>query len=678
MSSSTGTRTPRPARNIARPVGAPVLVSIGALLVALTVVAMAFAMVVAEGNYVPAESGLPDPGPIVGWGSPILRTLTDLAAIATIGWLLSATFLTPSSRDGVVSRQGRTDLRFATGAALVWATLALLQMFFELANVLGLTLSKAATPDIVSTYANEIPTTRALVFMALLAFVVAVGTLVTATTGASAAWLLVAVVAATLPALAGHAAGLGDHALATTAGVAHVVAAVLWIGGLLALAVHAARRSMPLEHAVRRFSTIALIAIVLLAVSGIGNAYTRLDNAGQLITTGYGQMVIVKAVLIVGLGAIGWIMRSRIASTLGRSSRASVFGRVAGIELAIMALAVGIGVALASSPTPRVEVLLDSYGESLLGFAYPPAPTIANVSLTFAFDPLFFTACLVAGALYVAGVVRMTRRGDRWPWLRTVSWLAGLLVIMWTTNAGIAVYAQVSVGLHMVQHMTMTMLAPILLVMGAPATLALRALKPAVGNERGPREWLVWFLHSWITRILTNPFYVFVVYVIGLYGLYFTPAFGWLMGSHVGHVFMQVHFIVSGYLFYWVLIGIDPRPKPLPYWGRLILLLIALAVHGFFAVALMMGSEPLASEWYGIVQPDWIADPLRDSLNGGQVAWGLSEIPSLIVLIAIAVQWSRSDEREAVRSDRQADRDEDAELKAYNEHLASLHRRGRE
>ena len=259
--------------------------------------------------------------------------------------------------------------------------------------------------------------------------------------------------------------------------------------------------------------------------------------------------------------------------------------------------------------------------------------------------------------------------------LRTVSWLIGIAVVIWCTNAGISRYAQVSAGLHMVQHMTLTMLAPVFLVMGAPATLALRALKPARGNERGPREWLVWLLHSWITRLLTNPFYVFFVYVIGLYGLYFTPAFGWLMGSHVGHVLMQVHFIVSGYLFYWILIGIDPRPKPLPYWARLVFLLIALSVHGFFAVALMMGTSPLAVEWYGLVQPPWIADPLRDTLDAGQVAWGLSEIPTLIVLVVIAVQWARSDDREAVRMDRQADRDDDAELRAYNERLAALSRR---
>jgi len=188
----------------------------------------------------------------------------------------------------------------------------------------------------------------------------------------------------------------------------------------------------------------------------------------------------------------------------------------------------------------------------------------------------------------------------------------------------------------------------------------------------------VWFLHSWITRILTNPFYVFIVYVLGLYGLYLTPAFGWLMGSHVGHIVMQVHFLTSGYLFYWVVIGIDPRPRPLAYWGRLMLLLLALAVHGFFAVILMMSTVPLAEEWYGIVRPPWVPDLLQDSLNGGQVAWALSEIPTLIVMIVISVQWARSDDREAKRNDRQADRDGNAELQSYNARLARLAERDRQ
>jgi putative copper resistance protein D len=648
------------------------ITAISAALIALGIVAMAFGLVVAGGNYQPGLPGLPDSGPIVGWGLPILRTLTDIAAVVTIGWLLAATVLDPSGKNGIVSKTGRADLVRATWCAAIWAVLALVQMLFELAYVLGLPLSEAMSADQISTFVNEIPATRALFVMAILAVVVATGSVLTSTTGAGAAWLIISVAAATLPALAGHSSGLGDHALATTCGVAHVVSVVVWMGGLAALAVHAMRRDIPLQRAVQRFSTIALVAILLAAASGFGNAYTRLDSASQLFTTGYGQVLLLKTGLIVGLAIIGWAMRQNIIGTLGNASRAQVFARIAGLELAIMTIALGLGVALASSPTPRIAVDLPSYGESLLGFPYPPAPTFWSVVGGFHLDPLFFTASLIAGALYIAGVVRLRRRGDAWPFMRTVSWVAGLLVVIWCTSSGISLYAQVTVGLHMLQHMTMTMLGPIFLVMGAPATLALRALKPARGNERGPREWLVWFLHSWLTRVLTNPFFVFFIFALGLYGLYMTPLFGWLMGSHVGHVAMQLHFLFAGYLFYWVLIGIDPRPKPLPYWARLLLLLVAMAVHAFFSVVLMMGTTPMAVEWYGIVRPPWITNPLLDTLQGGQVAWAVSEIPSLIVLLVISVQWSRSDEREATRNDRRADRDGDAELNAYNEQLAAM------
>ena len=654
------------------PMGFGAITLLATSLVVLAVSALGVSLVVSGGGYEPPSDGLPDPGPLVVWGAPILRLLTEIAALTTIGWLLAASILDPSGKDGVLSRVGRVDALRASIAALIWSALALVQMFFVLANILGITLSQAFNPAIFATYASDIPATRALMVMALLAFVVAFGAFVTSTIGAEAGWLLIALVAVSLPVLGGHGAGLGDHALAITAGVAHVLAAVIWIGGLMALALHAIRRDGSVRRSLQRFSTIALVAIVLLAVSGITNAYTRLDSISQLFSTGYGQVILAKALIILGLGVIGYLMRGRMIAGDNKASGVSIFARIAGLELTIMVIAVALGVSLASSAPPRLQTAFNSFGETLLGFAYPPPPTVLTVGLGFRLEPLFLTLGIVGAALYCIGVARLRARGDKWPWGRLVAWLLGIGIMIWCTNAGIATYSQVSVGLHMFQHMTMTMLAPIMLVLGAPATLALRALKPSHGTERGPREWLMWFLHSWITRILTNPFYVFFIYVLGLYGLYMTPLFGWLMGSHTGHVVMQLHFLAAGYLFYWVLIGIDPRPKPLPYWGRLLMLMLALSIHGFFAVAMMMASTPLAPEWYGVVQPDWIVDPLRDTLIGAQVAWGLSEVPTLIVLIAIAVQWSRSDEREAKRSDRQADRDGEAKLNEYNERFARL------
>ncbi len=646
------------------------------LVLALALVSiLAISLVITGGSYVEPAAGLPDSGPLVVWGTPILRLITDLAAIATIGWLLAASVLDPAGKGGVVSAVGRRDLMRAGIAACVWAVLAVVQMLFALANILGLTLLEALNPEVIATYANEIPATRALMAATLLAIVIGLGCFVSSSTGSAISWLVVAMIAASLPSLGGHGAGLGDHALALTSGITHVLAAFLWIGGLYALAAHATRSDFPLQKSIQRFSPIALIAFILVAASGLANAYTRLDSIGQLLTTGYGRIILLKVFVLVTLGFIAWNMRKKFAQSFSQS-RVSMFARVAAGELVVMGTALALGVALSSSAPPRVETQFGSYGESLLGFAYPPEPTVLRVVFGFRLDPLFLTGALIAAGLYCFGVARLLSRGDKWPWGRTISWLLGISVVIWCTNSGISVYSQVSVSLHMTEHMTMAMLAPILLVLGAPATLALRAIKPSHGNERGPREWVVWFLHSWPTRILTNPFYVFLIYVIGLYGLYFTPAFGWLMGSHIGHIYMQLHFLFAGYLFYWVIMGIDPRPKPLPYWGRFMMLLLAISVHGFFAVVLMMSSNlSLAPEWYSIVRPPWMADLLADSLTGGQIAWALAEIPSVLVMVVIAIQWSRSDDRESKRNDRQADRDGNAQMNVYNEHLARLAKR---
>jgi len=646
------------------------------LVLALALVSiLAISLVITGGSYVEPAAGLPDSGPLVVWGTPILRLITDVAAIATIGWLLAASVLDPAGKGGVVSAVGRRDLMRAGIAACVWAVLAVVQMLFTLANILGLTLREALNPAVITTYANEIPATRALMAVTLLAIVIGLGCFVSSSTGSAMSWLVVAMIAASLPSLGGHGVGLGDHALALTSGITHVLAAFLWIGGVYALAVHAARSDFPLQKSIQRFSPIALIAFIVVAASGLANAYTHLDSIGQLLTTGYGRIILLKVFVLVALGFIAWHVRKKFAQSFSQS-RVSTFARVAAGEIVVMGTALALGVALSSSAPPRIETQFGSYGESLLGFAYPPEPTVLRVVFGFHLDPLFLTGALIAAGLYCFGVARLLSRGDKWPWGRTISWLLGIGVVIWCTNSGISVYSQVSVSLHMTEHMTMAMLAPILLVLGAPATLALRAIKPSHGNERGPREWVVWFLHSWPTRILTNPFYVFIIYVIGLYGLYLTPAFGWLMGSHIGHIYMQTHFLFAGYLFYWVIMGIDPRPKPLPYWGRFMMLLLAISVHGFFAVVLMMSSNlSLAPEWYSVVRPSWMTDLLADSLIGGQIAWALAEIPSVLVMVVIAIQWSRSDDRESKRNDRRADRDGNAQMNVYNEHLARLAQR---
>jgi len=184
------------------------------------------------------------------------------------------------------------------------------------------------------------------------------------------------------------------------------------------------------------------------------------------------------------------------------------------------------------------------------------------------------------------------------------------------------------------------------------------------------------------------------IFVAGTFVLYFTPLFEAAMRNHLGHIAMTVHFLLAGSLFFWVLIGVDPAPRTLPYPGRILLLFVTMPFHAFFGIALMNLGEPLARGWYAAVDPPWGASLLSDQHTGGAIAWGFGEIPTFIVLIALAFQWYFDDQRQARRMDRKADRaeerraaalrtsgeagalpaeiDQDDELAAYNARLAKL------
>jgi putative copper resistance protein D len=292
------------------------------------------------------------------------------------------------------------------------------------------------------------------------------------------------------------------------------------------------------------------------------------------------------------------------------------------------------------------------------------------------FDLVFGTAAIVFAIMYLAAVRRLRRRGDAWPVGRIVAWLLGCLVLLVATSSGIGRYMPAMFSMHMGAHMLLSMLTPILLVLGAPVTLALRAL-PAAGRDEppGPREWLLAALHSVVSRVLTNPLVATGLFVVGFYGLYFGGIFDAAGGSHAAHVAMNLHFLISGYLFYWVVIGVDPTPRPIPPIGKLAMVFASLPLHAFFGVVLMGTKSVLNEDFYRSLQLSWHTDLLGDQRLGGGIAWAAGEVPLVVVLIALLVQWRRTDQRTAKRLDRAADRDDDADLAAYNRMLAELARR---
>lgn len=290
-------------------------------------------------------------------------------------------------------------------------------------------------------------------------------------------------------------------------------------------------------------------------------------------------------------------------------------------------------------------------------------------------DAFFAIGCLLALALYGWGVVRLRSRGDTWSPGRTVAFVLGVLSVALMMCTGLNDYGMVMFSVHMVQHMVISMVSPILLLLGAPVTLALRALPVAGRGRKGPRELLLAVLHSRLVRFVSHPVFTIPLFIASLYGLYFTPLFDFLMESKPGHIAMMVHFLATGLIFFWPIMGVDPGPHRPGYLMRMLELFAGMPFHAFFGIALMMASEPMVRAYENPPASLGI-DALSDQNAAGGIAWAFSEIPSVLVLIALVYQWYRSDQRQAKRSDRAADRDGDKELAAYNAYLASLQTRG--
>ena len=621
-------------------------------------------------------TGLPDPGPVTTVGLPFVRAAGEVAAVVAVGAFLSAAFLVPPQNNGVLDVDGYRAVRIGTVAAGAWAVCAALLVPLTISDVSGQPITAHLNPAILWSLASLINISTAWRWTALLAAAVMLASLPVLRWS----WtplLLVGSLATLIPlGLTGHSSAGGSHDLATNSLLIHLVAASLWAGGLLALLTHVVRGGAHADLAARRFSVIALWCFGAMALSGVVNALVRILPS-DLLTTDYGRLVVGKFVALCLLGVAGWRQRRTgvVALQEDPGSRASLV-RLALIEALVFGLTFGIAVGLGRTPPPPLPIGVPSIPDVKIGYDFAGPPTPARVLFDWRFDLIFGTAAIVFAALYLAGVRRLRRRGDRWPPGRTAAWLLGCMALLFVTSSGVGRYMPAMFSMHMVAHMLLSMLVPILLVLGGPVGLALRAL-PAAGRGDPPamREWLLAALHSRLSRLLTNPVVATALFVAGFYGLYLGGLFDAAVGSHMGHVVMNVHFLVSGYLFYWVVIGVDPTPRPIPPLAKVAVVFATLPLHAFFGVVLMGMPTVLGESFYRSLHLSWHTDLLGDQRLGGGIAWAAGEIPLVVVMIALLVQWSRGDRRTARRLDRAADRDDDAELAAYNAMLAELARR---
>jgi putative membrane protein len=282
----------------------------------------------------------------------------------------------------------------------------------------------------------------------------------------------------------------------------------------------------------------------------------------------------------------------------------------------------------------------------------PPPFTIPALVTEARLDTWLAVALVLAAGLYLYGVHRLHTRGHRWPAVRTILFLGpGVGSIAAVTVSGLAAYDTTLLSVHMVQHMVLAMVAPIFLALGAPVTLALRTLRGA------PRRRLLAVLHSRIARVLTFPLVAYAIFVINPFALYFSDLYRLTLENALAHELVHAHFILTGCLFFWPLVGLDPLPGRWPYPARALLMVLSVPFHTVLGLTVMQSSTLFGGDWYPSLGLTW-ADPWADQKVAGGILWAGGEFVSIAMLAVLVVQWMRQSEREARRIDRELDRQE--------------------
>ena len=574
--------------------------------------------------------------------SPLAKGLMQLTGVLSIGLLIAIAFLDLDLKGKVLNS---SLIKKTRTLIYSWLAVTFIYILIQIAYLLEQPLSASFDLTVIRSYLTQTSIGKSYLVQMILIVLVLLIPLKKVISSYVA--LLISLVAITAPVFQSHGSTSGYHGLAIGALVVHVIALSFWVGGLFGLTQLSKANKL---IALPRFSEIALWSAIAVVLTGAATAWTRLDSI-QAWQSKYGAVTLLKiflAITLIGFGALHrrWIIKSDYPSVF----------RLITAEILIMISTIFVGSWLSTISPPEREII-SSPGLLVTGIEMPEPPTFSRVLLAYDADGLMLGLLIFAVAIYIKGVIILSRRGDKWPVGRTIAFALGISAIDFATSGGLGVYSRFAFSNHMLSHMVLGMIAPIGIVLGAPITLALRTL-PIGRNEqeRGIRGSFIALLHSKLSKIYTHPVVALAIFNGSLFALYFTPLFGNLMQGHSGHFFMSIHFLSSGILFFQVLIGVDPMPRKVPHIVKVIIIFAAMSIHAFFSISVMSASTLLDNGYFALLERPWATDLLADQRAGGAIGWAMGEIQILLALLATFIQWTRQDKKEAARIDRAADR----------------------
>jgi putative membrane protein len=237
--------------------------------------------------------------------------------------------------------------------------------------------------------------------------------------------------------------------------------------------------------------------------------------------------------------------------------------------------------------------------------------------VTHAHQPLL-PLLVIAAAI---GYTVLTAIVAAWPGRRTVSFLTGAGLLVIGLLPGMSPWPAGDFRTHMFQHLLIGMLAPLGLVLGAPVTLLLRAIPRPAGRVVGR------LLRSRPVHAVANPVLALALNLGGIAVLHLTPLYAATTREPVLHQLVQVHFLLAGYLFAWVVAGPDPAPRRPPVPVRLIVLGVGIAFHAVFSQLLFAGvaGDP--------------AIPRAEREGGAELMYYGADIAELLLAAALVNRW---------------------------------------
>ncbi|OHO64512.1 cytochrome c oxidase assembly protein [Corynebacterium sp. HMSC036D02] len=626
-----------------------------------------------------AALGIPDPGRMTTFGLPFFRAVAWMLMALAIGSFMSSAFLIyPAVPDKDNERlikagltvDGHIAARTGAWAAVGAAVVSLIEVPLVMSDLTGTPLGQVLNPELMGMAVGQIATSQVWLLTAGIAALVAIMGFVARTWAGQVATFFLSLLLTVPLGMEGHSASGGDHDYGTNSLLLHLFFIMLWIGGLMGLIAHGRRLGPDMGVAVRRYSTVALLSILGLAATGVVNALIRVE-LGDLFTTRYGLLVLSKAVLTVVLAVIGFVHRRVTIPQLKRVPR--LFIRVSVVEVLIMAATVGVAISMGRTPPPPPRDPNLNAMQILVGYELFDAPTATNVWTMFRFDLMFGSLGLVLAGFYLYALWRLKQRGLTWSVGRTTWFLMGSLGMTLIMSNGIGLYMPALYSMHMLVHMILSMAIPLCLVLGAPVTLVMEAFEPGEPGKPTLHDAAVALTKSRTLRVLTHPAVNVLQFLAILYVLYLFPNFYEVaISEHAGHVIMNWVFLISGYIYYWEVIGPDPLPWRAPTGVRLLILFVSMPLHLFAGVYLMQMQVILGLDFYESLNLPWNPDFVTDQRTGGGISWGFGQFPLVIVFGSLFRDWLREDRATARRYDAKAEVDGDADLASYNAMLKQM------